>query len=76
MSYDYDKAPTAPHHGGKLTAEQATPEIERLRAALWEISKGEGAFSRDQLTHAKNCIESMRQIAYDALGAEQDATQR
>jgi hypothetical protein len=42
-------------------------EIARMRTALTEISKGEGAFSRDQLTHATNCIESMKQLALDAL---------
>jgi hypothetical protein len=28
-----------------------------LREALEEIAKGEGAFSRDPLTHAANCID-------------------
>jgi hypothetical protein len=49
-------------------------EIARLRAALTEISKGEGAFSRDPLTHAVNTIDSMKQIARDALSPEQPAT--
>lgn len=31
--------------------------------AFEEIEKGEGAFSRDQLTHASNTIENMRGIA-------------
>jgi hypothetical protein len=42
-------------------------ENARLRAALTEISKGEGAFSRDRLTHATNTIDSMKQIALGAL---------
>lgn len=42
-------------------------ENERLRAALTEISEGRGPFSRDQLTFATNTIESMKQIALDAL---------
>jgi hypothetical protein len=42
-------------------------KIERMRAALEEISRGEGPFSRDPLTHATNCIENMKQIARDAL---------
>ena len=49
-------------------------EIARLQAqvatakkALEEISKGEGAFSRDPLTHASNTIESMKRIAQEAL---------
>ena len=42
-------------------------DLGGLRAALTEIGKGEGAFSRDQLTFATNTIESMKQIALDAL---------
>ena len=42
----------------------------KLEAALREIAKGEGAFSRDQLTHATNCVESMKDIASCALLAD------
>lgn len=35
--------------------------------ALREIAKGEGAFSRDPLEHAGNCIDSMKEIARAAL---------
>jgi hypothetical protein len=42
---------------------------QQQRVALQEIVKGEGAFNRDPLKHATNCIESMRQIAIDALGS-------
>lgn len=42
-------------------------EVERLREALVEISKGAGPFSRDPLTFAQNCIDSMKQTAQDAL---------
>ena len=38
-----------------------------LRSALADIAKGRGAFSPDQLTHATNCIESMKSIATGAL---------
>jgi hypothetical protein len=41
--------------------------ITQLEAALREIAKGEGAFSRDQLTHAENCIDNMKSIAQEAL---------
>jgi len=41
-------------------------EIARLLAALSEIEKGEGAFSRDPLTHASNTIENMKRIAREA----------
>ena len=53
---------------------QKEAEIARLRAqlatakkALEEISKGEGAFSRDPLTHASNTIENNKRIAQEAL---------
>lgn len=42
-------------------------EAARLKEALREIAKGEGAFSTDRLTHAQNCIENMIDIATDAL---------
>lgn len=35
--YDYDKAPTDPAHGGKLTAEQAVERIAELEAALRDL---------------------------------------
>ena len=44
-------------------------EVERLRAALAEIAKGEGRFSRDPYEHACNTIESMKTLAADALTA-------
>ena len=47
----------------------ALREIGQLRDALREIEKGEGAYSRDPLTHAENCIESMRRIARNALAS-------
>lgn len=42
--------------------------IAVLEAALREIEKGEGPFSRDPLTFATNCIESMKELARTALG--------
>ncbi len=42
-------------------------EVEYLRAALRQIAKCEGRFSRDQLTHAGNTIEDMEAIANGAL---------
>jgi hypothetical protein len=48
----------------------ACHEIERLRAALKEIKKGEGPFDRDPLLHAGNVIEDMKEIASRALGEE------
>lgn len=44
-------------------------EIARLREALKEIQKGEGAYSTDQLEHAGNTIENMKNIAREALKA-------
>lgn len=42
-------------------------EVAGLRAALAEIAKGEGAFNRDPLNHAKNVIENMMTLAAAAL---------
>ena len=38
-----------------------------LIEALREIAKGKGAYSRDPLTHAKNTIDNMKEIASDAI---------
>ena len=38
-----------------------------MREALQEITRGEGAFSRDPLKHAENTIESLMAIAEAAL---------
>ena len=38
-------------------------EVERLREALQEISKGEGAFNHDPLKHCANTVEDMKAIA-------------
>ena len=35
--------------------------------ALKEIMKARGAFNRDPIKHAENCINDMKQIAQDAL---------
>ncbi len=40
---------------------------EELLEALRRIEAGEGAFSRDPLTHATNCIEEMTGIARAAI---------
>ncbi len=45
--------------------DQAT--ISALVGALEEITKGEGAFNRDPLTHAGNTIGSMKAIANAAV---------
>lgn len=48
-----------------------TNSLERengdMLAALKEIAKGEGAFSRDQLTFASNVIENTKRIAEEAI---------
>ena len=53
----------------KLVLKLADAESEnaRLRAALEEIAKGEGAFSRDRLEHATNVIENAIELAKEAL---------
>ena len=51
-----------------------TAEVRRLQeenaellAALKEIAKMEGAYSRDPLTHAENVIENLTNIANKAI---------
>ena len=46
---------------------RASEQLWRVREALHQIAKGEGAFSRDPLEHAGNCIDSMKSIARTAL---------
>lgn len=48
---------------------------KKLAEALREISKGEGEFSRDSLTHAENTIENMKELAQAAL-AEHERRKR
>lgn len=48
---------------------------DRLREALQEVAKGEGPFSRDQLTHAQNTIEAMKEIALNALQPKAETAQ-
>lgn len=38
-----------------------------MLAALEEIAKGAGPYSRDPLTHAENCIDSMKALAAAAI---------
>ena len=52
---------------GKAALQMIAEEVERLKAAMTEIAKGDGAFNRDRLTHADNCIENMKSIADAAL---------
>jgi hypothetical protein len=41
--------------------------IVHLTDALQEITLGRGEFNREPLIHAENTIESMKQVAKDAL---------
>jgi len=41
--------------------------VDRLETALRKIAKGDGAFSRDPLTHAENCVERAVGLAKEAL---------
>lgn len=53
--------------------ETVTVTTGKLLEALRKIERGDGAYSRDPLTHAGNCIESMKAIAKAAIaeiGAE------
>lgn len=55
---------------GLALRNRETCPVCTLRDALREISKGQGPYSRDPLTHAGNCIEDMRGIALAALSME------
>ena len=57
-----------------IDSTEATPANARLMIAapgllkaLEEIAKGEGAFSRDPLTHAENVIEHAKETARAAI---------
>ena len=52
--------------------EDTANRIEALEAALREIARGEGRFSRDPYEHACNTIEDLIAIARAALAPEQD----
>ncbi len=41
--------------------------IDHLLESLDEITKREGAFSRDELTHARNTVDNMETVARDAI---------
>lgn len=41
--------------------------VEPLEKALREIAKGEGPYSRDELTHCANTVEHMQRTARRAL---------
>ena len=45
-------------------------ERNRYKAALEEIRKGEGEFSRDHLTHCQNTVEALKGLADAALAPE------
>lgn len=46
-------------------------QIAGYRAALTEILEGKGRYSRDQLEHASNTIEDMKEIAREALAKKE-----
>jgi hypothetical protein len=50
-----------------LLLDECRSIIRDMAEALHEISLGMGAFNREPLIHAENTIESMKQIARDAL---------
>lgn len=52
---------------------RAEAALARCRSALETISKGEGPFSRDHLTHAENTIEAMKRTAREALATAEAA---
>lgn len=55
------------HKERKYDADEVDSLLEDLRAYFEEISLGRGAYNRDSLTHAENCIEHMKKTALKAL---------
>lgn len=70
----FDEASTEIASCNKL--EEAEELVKRFNAypkhvlAFQEIQRGEGPFSTDQLTHAGNTIEAMKQLAINALAGQ------
>lgn len=50
-------------------------ENRKLREALREITEGKGRYNRDQLIHASNTIEDMKEIATNALLAKEQTSE-
>ena len=61
---------TANERAPEALLQEVRRERDLLAAALHEITRGEGAFSHDPLTHAANTIDNMRDIAALALAAQ------
>ena len=58
-----------------LTREQAQAgRLGRMEEALKEIALGRRYFNREPLEHAKNCIESMKMLAKQALSVPTEKT--
>jgi len=51
-----------------LFSQQKQEMVEGVETILQEIIRGEGAFSRDPLTHAENTIKNMTELAKKAVG--------
>lgn len=49
---------------------------EKIKQILEEIVEGKGAYSRDHLTHAKNTINDMKNLAAKGLKLLQDHEQK
>ena len=64
---DFQKSRNALHILDKQEIAAKDAEISRLVQALKQISKGEGRFAVDALTHASNTIEDMKATALTAL---------
>lgn len=47
--------------------------LEKIKPMLEEISQGTGAYSRDPIQHAENCIEHMKELAKKALKIIEEA---
>lgn len=63
------KRVTAERDAAQARLEQCQSEAAAMRTALEEIAQGSGAFSRDPLKHAENCINNAIGLATAALSS-------
>lgn len=70
--FEHSAAAIITRHRERYNAAALRALRARLGGALREIEKGEGAFSRDQLTFANNVIERSKEVARTALVQPED----
>lgn len=59
----------------RVEVEQLKAQNAQLLEALREISEGEGAYSRDPITHLGNCLDNMKRIAINSIATQSPDTE-